>query len=72
MPKELPLSALETHLGYWLRRVSNRVSGAFAQALHAKQVSVAEWVMLRHLSGTGRDNSRGACGSPGNDAWCHL
>jgi len=39
-------SALELHLGYWLRRVSNRVSGAFARALQARQTSVAEWVML--------------------------
>jgi DNA-binding MarR family transcriptional regulator len=40
---------LEIHLGYWLRRISNRVSGAFARALHARSVSVAEWVLLRHL-----------------------
>ena len=49
MSKKVPLSGLETHLGYWLRRVSNQVSGAFAGALHKKRVSVAEWVMLRHL-----------------------
>lgn len=43
------VSALEDHLGYWLRYVSNYVSGAFAQALQERQVSVAEWVALRHL-----------------------
>lgn len=43
------VSALEDHLGYWLRYVSNHVSGAFAQALQERQVSVAEWVALRHL-----------------------
>ena len=43
------LSALEDHLGYWLRYVSNHVSGAFAQALQERQVSVAEWVALRHI-----------------------
>jgi len=43
------ISALESHLGYWLRRVSNTVSGEFARSLHARQVSVAEWVLLRHL-----------------------
>jgi DNA-binding MarR family transcriptional regulator len=43
------ISGLETHLGYWLRRVSNSVSGRFAQSLQAKQTSVAEWVLLRHL-----------------------
>lgn len=37
---------IESHLGYWLRRVSNHVSGAFAQALEAKHASVAEWVVI--------------------------
>ncbi|MBI1355833.1 MAG: MarR family transcriptional regulator [Acidobacteria bacterium] len=37
---------LERHLGYWLRRVSNHVSGAFARSLQAKRTSVAEWVVL--------------------------
>lgn len=40
---------LETHLGYWLRRVSNAVSGTFVRALQEKQTSVAEWVLLREL-----------------------
>ncbi len=40
---------LESHLGYWLRRVSNAVSGRFSRALQAKQTSVAEWVLLREL-----------------------
>ena len=43
------ISGLESHLGYWLRRVSNSVSSGFAQSLQAKQTSVAEWVLLRHL-----------------------
>lgn len=43
------LSDLEAHLGYWLRRVSNAVSGGFARALQAKQTSVAEWALLREL-----------------------
>ena len=37
---------LESHLGYWLRRVSNHVSGAFGQALEARHASVAEWVVM--------------------------
>jgi DNA-binding MarR family transcriptional regulator len=37
---------LEAHLGYWLRRVSNQVSGRFVRALQAEGVSVAEWVVL--------------------------
>ena len=42
-------SALEVHLGYWLRRVSNHVSGTFAKALQERRVSVAEWVVLSHV-----------------------
>jgi DNA-binding MarR family transcriptional regulator len=43
------ISGLESHLGYWLRRISNTVSGEFARSLYAKQTSVAEWVLLCHL-----------------------
>jgi DNA-binding MarR family transcriptional regulator len=44
-----PLPDLEAHLGYWLRRVSNPVSGAFTRALQARQTSVAEWEALWHI-----------------------
>jgi DNA-binding MarR family transcriptional regulator len=43
------ISALETHLGYWLRRVSNHISDGFARRLREQQTSVAEWVLLRQL-----------------------
>ena len=46
---DTPLSTLETHLGYWLRMVSNQVSHRFALKVEAKGVTVAEWVMLREL-----------------------
>ena len=42
-------SGLETHLGYWLRYVSNHVSHAFARKLEARGVTVAEWALLRAL-----------------------
>lgn len=42
-------STLETHVGYWLRFVSNHVSHAFAAKLDAEGVTVAEWVFLREL-----------------------
>jgi len=42
-------ATLEAHLGYWLRRVSNHISGAFARALQEKDVSVAEWVVLSQI-----------------------
>lgn len=48
------VTPIEGHLGYWLRRVSNAVSGAFARALQEKQTSVAEWVLLRELHERGR------------------
>ena len=50
----LQLIQLEGHLGYWLRRVSNAVSGTFASALQEKQTSVAEWVLLRELHERGQ------------------
>jgi DNA-binding MarR family transcriptional regulator len=43
------ISSLEAHVGYWLRRLSNAVSGEFARSLQARQTSVAEWILLRHL-----------------------
>lgn len=45
------ISSLETHLGYWLRLISNQVSQSFARSLDAQGVTVAEWVLLRHLFG---------------------
>jgi DNA-binding MarR family transcriptional regulator len=43
------LRSLESHLGYWLRYVSNHVSHAFALKLAEAGVTVAEWVVLREL-----------------------
>ena len=43
------ISGLETHLGYWLRYVSNQVSHAFALKVRDAGVTVAEWVVLREL-----------------------
>jgi DNA-binding MarR family transcriptional regulator len=45
---------LKSHLGYWLRHVSNAVSGAFARTLQEKQTSVAEWALLRELHERGQ------------------
>ena len=50
MPKtHTAVSALESHLGYWLRYVSNQVSHRFALKVQARGVTVAEWVVLREL-----------------------
>lgn len=43
------LSTLESHLGFWLRLVSNAVSQSFARKVEARGVTVAEWVFLRVL-----------------------
>lgn len=44
-------SELDAHLGFWLRKVSNYVSHAFAMEIAAYDVTVAEWVMLRSMFG---------------------
>lgn len=43
------ISALEDHLGFWLRSVSNQVSLRFQQQLEQHDISVAEWVAMRTL-----------------------
>jgi DNA-binding MarR family transcriptional regulator len=43
------VSALESHLGYWLRVVSNHVSESFRTKVEQHGVTVAEWVVLRAL-----------------------
>lgn len=43
------ISGLEAHLGYWMRRVSNHVSGTFVRALKQVETSAAEWVFVREL-----------------------
>jgi DNA-binding MarR family transcriptional regulator len=53
MPSSPRPSDLTSHLGYWLRYVSNHVSHAFALKVEAKGVTVAEWVVLRDLYETG-------------------
>jgi MarR family transcriptional regulator, lower aerobic nicotinate degradation pathway regulator len=46
-----PVPDLTAHLGYRLRQVSNHVSQAFARKLAAKDVTVAEWALMRVLYG---------------------
>ncbi|EYC51917.1 MarR family transcriptional regulator [Hylemonella gracilis str. Niagara R] len=42
-------SPLESHLGFWLRFVSNHVSARFAELLATHDVTVSEWTALRTL-----------------------
>jgi DNA-binding MarR family transcriptional regulator len=46
-----PAPNLEHHVGYWLRFVSNHVSGAFQRRLESYGVTAAEWVALRSIYG---------------------
>ncbi len=53
MPRKKPAaSALDAHLGFWLRFVSNHVSGEFEKAMASHGVSVTEWVALRTMYDT--------------------
>lgn len=45
------VAALEDHLGFWLRFVSNHVSARFQKLLEQRGVTVTEWVALRTLMG---------------------
>lgn len=47
--KTIKISDIDAYLGYWLRFVSNQVTNAFQQRLAQKDVTVAEWLVLRFL-----------------------
>jgi len=49
MTAEKHISDLQSHLGFWLRFLSNHVSHRFAQRLEQTGVTVAEWVILREM-----------------------
>lgn len=49
---------LTSHLGYWLRLVSNHVSHSFARKLQAVDITVAEWALMRVLFGIGENPSQ--------------
>lgn len=54
------VSGLRSHVGYWLRFVSNYVSHSFARKLEQTGVTVAEWVVLREMYETDGDTSPSA------------
>jgi len=49
MAARVQVSALDAHLGYWLRYVSNHVSHSFKLKIETRGVTVAEWVVIRAL-----------------------
>lgn len=44
---------LDVHIGFWLRLVSNQVSGRFRAEMESRGFTVSEWVALSALSDTG-------------------
>lgn len=42
-------SPLESHLGYWIRCLSNLVHESFARRIEKNGITVAQWVVLRTL-----------------------
>ena len=48
-PGQRAVSGLKSHVGFWLRFVSNHVSHAFARKLLNSGVTVAEWVVMREM-----------------------
>jgi DNA-binding MarR family transcriptional regulator len=50
----IAVSHLKSHLGFWMRLVSNHVSHAFARKLEMSGVTVAEWVAMREMYGENR------------------
>lgn len=48
----MKIDPLERHLGYWMRLVSNEVSGTFARSLSEHDISTAEWVALSKIGQT--------------------
>lgn len=49
LQETMQISQLDSHLGYWLRYVSNQVSQSFSRKVNARGVTVAEWVVMREL-----------------------
>ena len=56
-PTALSASHLKSHIGFWMRLVSNAVSHNFARKLESSGVTVAEWVILREMFGAAPSTS---------------
>ena len=64
-PPRRSVSTLDTHLGYWLRFVSNHVSHGFRKKVESRGVSVSEWVLLRQVYGAEQPSASGIAGAIG-------
>ena len=54
------VSSLKSHIGFWMRMVSNNVSYSFRRKLEDSGVTVAEWVILREMYGSDGTASPGS------------
>ena len=54
---KIEASPLTSHIGFWMRLVSNNVSFAFADKLESSGVTVAEWVIMREMYGVNGSTS---------------
>lgn len=57
--RKLTASHLTSHIGFWMRLISNNVSHSFARKLESSGVTVAEWVVLREMYKTNDVTSPG-------------
>jgi len=62
---EMQPASLESHIGFWLRFVSNHVSQSFARKVEGSGVTVAEWVMLREMYEAGETSPSRLAASSG-------
>ena len=65
MKAQMHPASLESHIGYWLRMVSNHVSQSFARQVEGSGVTVAEWVMLREMYEAGETSPSRLAASSG-------
>ncbi|HEY4087552.1 MAG TPA: MarR family winged helix-turn-helix transcriptional regulator [Bryobacteraceae bacterium] len=65
MKAQMHPASLESHIGYWLRMVSNHVSQSFARKVEGSGVTVAEWVMLREMYEAGETSPSRLAASSG-------
>jgi DNA-binding MarR family transcriptional regulator len=62
---QVAVSHLKSHIGFWMRFVSNHVSHAFARKLEQSGVTVAEWVVMREMFGESQTSPSAVAGKIG-------
>src|ERR1035441_9084457 len=62
---QIAVSRLKSHIGFWMRFVSNHVSQAFVRELEQSGVTVAEWVVMREMFGENQTSPSAVAGQIG-------